>query len=648
MPNFPVLALTYLKVIFLIDDARREYGPGTVWDLKEGWQGISRDTRRENRDAYTQMQNGLLTYRGGPDPGRNGQVYVEHALENIPGNFKLTTKFRIDEPSSPIYDDFDLFTSETFITLGTAPRPTTTENTIFLSDSTLGFHPGPEFALQEDQWYNLELIKRGETSPSSVTFQSRAIGSPQKSVDWIAIDEAPVGTNSLELRIWADGGSRPEVPQVTNQTPAPPPRPALPSFDGFNPISKPFGNARNAIVLVHGFDDSTDLFQDDLNLDDPGTTNMEQNLEQFLVDSQLDEDYDVIVYDWEEHAALAGPIPFIPLSSHKRNALVHGNFLASQLVSNGYDGHIHFIAHSLGGRVIHSAAFNLRENDNWNGTIHETFLDAYTPDDWEYIYGYGAEFAEHIYHDDGPAPLLLNTEDDFPNALNVDITELNDNLGLNLLHDHKWPVRWYNSTISNPGSSPLGFSLSREAGADWPVSELIGEKVVFTDERTVQRGGLVTAVLNTLLHSVDSSVINVSPEGTVLVDILEATLTTGSPVWFNMELDIAAPTNFLEFNYEFLSDSDGVLSVYLNGELLTLLYEEFSADNEVSTDALLFEDVLQPGEHILSFRLDTNSALPSSVSVGDVQTGFVTVVPEPSNLLLCIIGLVPLILLYPR
>ena len=230
-------------------------------------------------------------------------------------------------------------------------------------------------------------------------------------------------------------------------------------------------NARpNLAVLCNGFNSMVDLAA---TLRDALVTKTER--------LGARDAWDFWVYNWRADAAATGLVP-IPKTSHELHAVTHGQFIAKTILDRiaafpqAYR-HVHLVAHSLGGRVIESAAIVLSQAPRFrqgHATIHMTFLDAYTPHGWERVFGRHAAFAEHYYEVDSFTPF---TQSLIASAANVDVSALlppiDDDLSFIDEHKlrHQWPSDYYLGTITGdiPRNSEHGFPLARESGVDgWP------------------------------------------------------------------------------------------------------------------------------------------------------------------------------------
>jgi probable HAF family extracellular repeat protein len=422
-------------------------------------------------------------------------------------------------------------------------------------------------------------------------------------------------------------------------------------LDNLPNLPRPNGStAKNLVVLVHGWQDSPSLFTTAA-CGDLGSTNMKANIEAALGD-KLGTEWDVIAYDWSAYAmgSTGGLLPR-PSGECIKNARAHGQNLATQIRASGYTGNIHFIAHSLGGEVIDVATNRLVTAKNFfgrsQGSIHETFLDTYTPYDWAAFQGENATWAEHYFDKQfiegffGSPTASTLTQD---TVRNVDITALRDQNG-SYGENHKWPVRWYDATIGTniPENDGWGFELSQEAGLlEWPPSKgELGKTVVLQKigTETYQFPQPTPRSLPTVRPS--EKLINYSDTGTVATTTDSLSFGTGSPVWANFLLDTNIVTNFVEFDYEFSSIADGALSVFLDGELLGSFFERFARDGKYPSGMLFFDSPMDPGFHVLGFRVDPLTDDQSLVTVSEIHAGIV--VPEPSTLALLGVGAIGLL-----
>ena len=210
--------------------------------------------------------------------------------------------------------------------------------------------------------------------------------------------------------------------------------------------------------------------------------------------------------------------------------------------------------------------------------------------------------------------------------------------GGHTLDDHSWPYIWYSQTADDPTGSIAdgwGFQRSLELG-NLPshANYARGSTIVLGQPN----GGPSETTPTTLSPSTNFALSDnvVSNTGTVAINGTELTLATGSPVWINSLLETDKHFNLLTFSYDFLSDAEGLLSIFLDGNLLFLIEEQASPDG-VLTESLFLGIDYTPGTHYLSFRLDPQSDEQSQVAISDVAVG--NVVPEPSSAFLILFSL---------
>jgi pimeloyl-ACP methyl ester carboxylesterase len=181
-------------------------------------------------------------------------------------------------------------------------------------------------------------------------------------------------------------------------------------------------------------------------------------------------------YDWHGGAGVINPV-----DAARYGRDIAGPRLAAAIGALGPRfKHVHLIGHSAGSWTISSAARRLCATGA-PVTMHLTYLDAYIPPEWKP--GQLTEFCgptsgvvwflEHYYTKD---ITLTFTEYDLPDALNVDITDIDP-----WFKEHEFPYRWYYASITGRYSRfdekksdlitsqdgvTCGFARSLEAGND--------------------------------------------------------------------------------------------------------------------------------------------------------------------------------------
>ena len=122
--------------------------------------------------------------------------------------------------------------------------------------------------------------------------------------------------------------------------------------------------------------------------------------------------------------------------------------MAQELLEPPYDyQHLHLIAHSVGGFVIHGLSGVLREESDIG--MHSTYLDPFTGNgvlDWSYgerHFGRHEDFAEAYYNLDDPVP---STNGALEHAHNFDVT-LSRPADYDADTTHWWPTDYYISSV---------------------------------------------------------------------------------------------------------------------------------------------------------------------------------------------------------
>jgi hypothetical protein len=221
--------------------------------------------------------------------------------------------------------------------------------------------------------------------------------------------------------------------------------------------------ASNLIVLVHGCCTNAANVGNDW---DSLRTQIENNITQRQTGA-----WEVVVWDWHEYTPWFGSNEEglrLGWDIAYQNAKHQGAVLADAIKLHDYT-HVHLIGHSAGSKLIHEAAtayiydYFTRQI---NPFIHLTFLDAYTPSDFDKnSYGslptdYPNHYSEHYVHRG-----VLLTDACLSKAFNFDITAWNSGCNpADLICLHHWPRNWYNQSISFVPPVEYGYGLSLEGG----------------------------------------------------------------------------------------------------------------------------------------------------------------------------------------
>lgn len=438
--------------------------------------------------------------------------------------------------------------------------------------------------------------------------------------------------------------------------------------------------SKNLTVLIHGANSNPTVWAD----------GMRTAINGKLANAN---DWNLISYNWqaEANASATGGVPAV---SNLRNAQAHGQNLADYILNQmgqggGYE-HVHFISHSLGGRVVESATIALMQglanNNNDLGKmpiVHTTFVDAYTPLDWDAVYGKYATWAEHYWSQD-----LLDTNDSYYHAANFNITAVDPdpNRGLfNIVNDHQWPHEWYRRTVDNfnlatPNATQadqiaqdrgLGFPLSKEAGhAAWGVGgnnapRPLHKLTTVPADKDAPLPAAVDVAEKKLTHSkFKIAEINRSTTGTITIpqpdDLTISAPANNGTAWINVKINVPdrwdKKINFFEFDFDFTSaaNADGILAFHLdhlaadkeldqNNKRFFDLFERFTVDplkegTRQASREIFFPGPLSKGMHTLGLRLDS-AAVATSLALYDLRLGStLTAIPEPATSLLLVMA----------
>ncbi len=171
--------------------------------LVEGWTGERIGDHGGTLPTST-VASSIITYDGG---GGNfsDNLYLNHTLSGIPGDYILQVLFRRDGDPSSNRPDFEVAVGgiSHYVDMGSSHITGPSEVT-------------SAFSLTTGVWYIMEIIDRRALSPADdVQLVGRNFDAPARSVDWLFIDAAPEISNLYEMRIWADGDARPITPLVS-------------------------------------------------------------------------------------------------------------------------------------------------------------------------------------------------------------------------------------------------------------------------------------------------------------------------------------------------------------------------------------------------------------------------------------------------
>ena len=388
--------------------------------------------------------------------------------------------------------------------------------------------------------------------------------------------------------------------------------------------------------------------------------------------------WDVWIADWRTEANGWGFDLTTPLGARRpkvvwQNAKVLGNELATYFEENHDYEYFHLLAHSAGSNLIDTATKKLKAATD--AFIHETFLDAYDPDAeipqsvhpsrHTSNYGKAADRVDNYVDTRSlvawfgladPTDLYLEA------GFNIDVTPAQSSCpGTNdTLCRHSRPYHFYMKSIdqSYPGGTgdpilstgSMGYELSKEAGSNMNV--LSARE---TEECLMEENGDCTPVSWTpqTLAFLPEALLETTIDVTVgTVDILKDTAATlfdrlklktedilfggfsiagalppssDDPAYIAITFETTAPVNVLRFDWAFEVAGQGVLHVYVDGDLVGQIDQRFVLPTSIETETISIGDAtgeLPPGAHHVAFRLDGFGANESEIDLTNVRFAY--------------------------
>jgi len=398
------------------------------------------------------------------------------------------------------------------------------------------------------------------------------------------------------------------------------------------------------------------------------------------------DDWDVWIIDWRNQANT-----IFPINAYRRAATV-GSALARMLRVKNYEHiHLiaHSAGSRLIQSATKwlKQPIGLDEPDvSLIPTIHATFLDPYDPKHTD-EYGNNADWADNYVDTRVLAKKWLDhTDHDYTNAYNIDVTGANDKcedpngVDIDALCFHSRPYRFYGKSInvdylggnrdyyaSDPvgptTGTGMGFPLSVEGGAflDAPNRSMqSGNRILKVDEKCTvvgtscnpttrtsssvvylpstvngtnidEKRGAIDFIASTTGKAYDSIKLGVSQLWQTIgfkAVVAKSDTTAESPSWLTSEVTIEQPANVLRFNWKFNSAGEGLLRVFVNGELVRQIDQRHVTVNSPETEEVYISDTdgtLLPGTHDITFRLDGFGTNASGIELTDVELGTVQV-----------------------
>lgn len=300
-----------------------------------------------------------------------------------------------------------------------------------------------------------------------------------------------------------------------------------------------------------------------------------------------------------------------------RDAERRGRDLGDLLTGALYAGYtkFHFIGHSAGSWFIERATEALPSS----ATVHTTFLDAYgrllctdlgRHSDWSehYVDAPGAPFTNFQLGDN-----LNNTFGPY----NIDVSNLASLVGVS--GGHSWPRDWYLMTVQDPSdpiASGWGWIFSQEGGSMPSHAEYLRG-----DIEAIGGSSATTECLPPLPSgsiALSKTILQTEGQLDVALDGQSFVATTSSPAWIIDSIESEVSFDSLQIDVEFLSASDGWLSVTFDGvEVLTV--DEARAAPGVREYFAPLDRQYSPGSYVLSARLDSFTAATSQVRVSNIR-----------------------------
>jgi RTX calcium-binding nonapeptide repeat (4 copies) len=249
-----------------------------------------------------------------------------------------------------------------------------------------------------------------------------------------------------------------------------------------------------------------------------------------------------------------------------------------------------------------------------------------------------------------------------PRAFNLDVTALDpepDNL--DGTHADAWPYRWYQTTIGKP-LGEFGFPLALEAGnaqlpshddpkfsrgagcrlnprsnldaldgcqIEFRAPEIRRESVCLDLSQCADQVEILN--LDDPANSPTGSVnyANFETQGVIGLSTDSSTLkkaaapdgaTSQASVRTSLHLDITKPINTLQFGYQFMTQGEELLSVFIDNQVVSKIDQRLSPVGQLIPSLPIPLGQVAPGLHILSFRLDRFTDQALAMEISKIQT----------------------------
>lgn len=451
------------------------------------------------------------------------------------------------------------------------------------------------------------------------------------------IDDAPGRFLGLNYRTDTNAGRREVLELITLEAPR-----GLPS---------PESAKRNLVLITHGTNATADEWVTQL---------------RDAINNHAHSNWDVVALDWSNYNGGPESDPFRnrgPLGSEivlgvgdpyvaANNGINIGQSLVRLFQEQGrtFDS-VHLLGHSSGSWLVDAIADSLYDA-SMADRIHLTLFDAFTPPNdvapkdvtrTAVSIGDTADFAEHYFHQH---PVVQHTDRVFPLAVNFDLTALQDfplATIAGIVGSHAYPYRWYLETAQNPGTAILGFPLSEAYGGVFPSygpqQLLRGKLIEFRSDGGIELFKVDTHPinLNDAQLNVTTGNVEIFPDGSFIAK-------TESPAILTSLHEFDFSFSAFEFDFNFLSEAPGLLSVYFDGEQVF----EFDSslfglgpDDTLNSGWIWLGEEYEPGPYSITFRLDPLGDEQASIQIDNLQ--FISLelipIPEPTSVGAAILGL---------
>jgi hypothetical protein len=360
-----------------------------------------------------------------------------------------------------------------------------------------------------------------------------------------------------------------------------------------------------------------------------------------VIAAEVGSDWKVASYNWaaDSRTGILDGGPDLALA----NALYHGARLGREIGQQGYQ-HVHLIGHSCGSALIAMAAARIKHFSPGT-TIHTTYLDAFAGTfiiagvgNFEQAYGGNADWSDHYFTKEPLVPCGPFTRLRLPSSHNFDISRLNPGSELNCISSHTWPRCFYRYTVDGNAVGGCGVPSDGTQGYGFPLSyEQVGGDVaawISSMEAAYPRDGLHILDVDYVVRNDPPFDLNLTPSfrnSLEAVQIIDGVLTMTSqapgepeqaPAWINFEVTTTLPINFIECDMEFLSAAGaaGLLTVHVDGTKCGTVDEPYTLPGSAPYRFPTPGD-LAPGQHIVSFRLDSHADVASTVRIANVASG---------------------------